>query len=63
MPSEGASGQTACTAWSMSPPPRKTMVQEKTRTSALLQKGSTIKRNIASRQRPGTWRASARAVG
>ena len=39
------------------------MVQEKVRTSALLQKGSTISRNSASRQRPLTYLARASAAG
>ncbi len=39
------------------------MVQEKVRTSALLQNGSTTIRNIASRQRPLITLASARAAG
>ena len=39
------------------------MVQEKVRTSALLQNGSTTSRNSASRQRPLTYLASASAAG
>ena len=54
MPSEGAPGQIECTAMSINPPLRSTMVQEKMRTSPLLQNGSTISRKSASRQRPLT---------
>ena len=50
-------------AWSANPSFRSTMVQEKVRTSALLQNGSTTIRNIASRQRPLITLASASAAG
>ena len=48
---------------SISPSVRSTMVQEKVRTSPLLQNGSTTSRNSASRQRPLTYFARARAAG
>ena len=57
-----AAGTTQCRITSRKPPSRRTMVQENTRTSPLVQNGRITRSRITWRQAPVVVRTIARAV-